>query len=333
MFLSAHLLVTRICIFEICSTVKLPKLQEFEGTALPKSTLLNFETYLNDIAKFYINKEMTSQYKWNLLDFFEDDVHTLSDKIRLLMLELTFQQSCDKIQRLENELNAARNDLYSTKRLVNETKHALDETKSVLNDSNTMFAALRREIDQMKAAGSVLRQSDPTTPFAPPASPVINSVGLQYYPPSSLAANSVNSTQDGNGQSVLPDFPNMEPSVVVAFADKILSEKGPLPVGEVGKMLQEATGIAQFKQVIKEKHNGLKKFLEKYDDTFIMSNDHPFNPHVYLRRSFSAEEQRLIENGCTSFLDEFKKIKVSVLLCRYLCSWMDGCSYERPGSY
>jgi hypothetical protein len=74
-------------------------------------------------------------------------------------------------------------------------------------------------------------------------------------------------------------------------------------------MLQEATGNAQLSQILKERHNGLKKFLEKFSDKFIMSCDHPFNPHVYLRRSYGPDEQKEIENGSTAYLD--KKVKKS----------------------
>lgn len=129
----------------------------------------------------------------------------------------------------------------------------------------------------------------------------------------SLRLNDISSTY-------APDS-NINPSQLIALAEAVLNEKGPLPVGEVGKMLQEATGNSQLSQILKERHNGLKKFLEKFSDKFIMSCDHPFNPHVYLRRSYSPDEQKHIENGSTSYLD--KKIKVSRIgvcidyTCRY----------------
>lgn len=98
-------------------------------------------------------------------------------------------------------------------------------------------------------------------------------------------------------------------TVLVSLTESILSEKGPLPVGEVGKMLQEATANPHLSQTLKDKHNGLKKFLEKFSELFIMSNDHPFNPHVYLRSNFTIQEQRLLEAGNTEILAAFKKAK------------------------
>jgi len=176
-----------------------------------------------------------------------------------------------------------------------------------------MVSILRREIEQIKNGG-IMRQPDPTAPnvFSQPSSPIVNAGvgGIYFSKPQVIPVSSGSKGQDSmGGPGVIIEFAEIEPSTLVSFADAILLEKGPLPVGEVGKMLQEATGNLQLSQMLKEKHNGLKKFLEKYSDKFIMSNDHPFNPHVYLRRCFSPDEQRLIENGCKFFLDEFKKSK------------------------
>lgn len=43
-----------------------------------------------------------------------------------------------------------------------------------------------------------------------------------------------------------------------------------------------------------EEFGGLKKFLENYPDTFLISNDHPFNPHVYLRTYVSLAAVQLL---------------------------------------
>ena len=50
----------------------------------------------------------------------------------------------------------------------------------------------------------------------------------------------------------------------------IIADRGPLPVGEVGKMLQEMTTMTALSATLKEKFGGLKKFLEKYTNTFII---------------------------------------------------------------
>ena len=78
---------------------------------------------------------------------------------------------------------------------------------------------------------------------------------------------------------------------------EILAIKGSLPVGEIGKILAEVTGIPNLSQKLKEKFGGLKKFLEHFQDKFVISNDHPFNPNVLLREALSAEHLELIDRG------------------------------------
>ena len=53
------------------------------------------------------------------------------------------------------------------------------------------------------------------------------------------------------------------------FRDFLL-ERGALPVGEIGKMLQDSTGISTLSSTLKVKFGGLKKFLEKYPEDFVI---------------------------------------------------------------
>jgi len=122
-------------------------------------------------------------------------------------------------------------------------------------------------------------------------------------------------------------------SGLVSLTESVLAEKGPLPVGEVGKMLQEATTNPHLSHILKEKYNGLKKFLEKFTDKFILSNDHPFNPHVYLRSCFNAEEQRLIETGSTIFLNSFKKAKKSRRKGKTTIPWLTNADTNQNSTY
>jgi len=59
-------------------------------------------------------------------------------------------------------------------------------------------------------------------------------------------------------------------SALRALCRDIIMDRGPLPVGEVGKMLQEITSITSLSATLKEKFGGLKKFLERYTNTFII---------------------------------------------------------------
>jgi len=77
----------------------------------------------------------------------------------------------------------------------------------------------------------------------------------------------------------------------------ILADRGPLPVGEVGKMLQEMTGQISLSTHLKEKFGGLKKYLEKYPDIFVICVDHPFNPHMLLKCTLTMEEKSCFLSG------------------------------------
>ena len=76
---------------------------------------------------------------------------------------------------------------------------------------------------------------------------------------------------------------NISAPALVALAVQLLHIQGPMPVGEVGKCLQEITGNTALPALIKEYYGGLKKFLEAHHNIFRLANDHPFNPAVLLQ--------------------------------------------------
>ena len=84
---------------------------------------------------------------------------------------------------------------------------------------------------------------------------------------------------------------------LLALAREILKEKGPLPVGEIGKSLQESTSNPQIPSILKEKFGGLKKFLEVNKESFLISNDHPYNPKVYLIDTLTNSQIQDIMHG------------------------------------
>jgi hypothetical protein len=81
---------------------------------------------------------------------------------------------------------------------------------------------------------------------------------------------------------------------VIFFCKDILQERGALPVGEVGKILQDTTAAFQLSTRLKEKYGGLKKFLEMYESEFVMSQEHPFNPHVLIKKVLTPEDFEFI---------------------------------------
>ncbi len=86
---------------------------------------------------------------------------------------------------------------------------------------------------------------------------------------------------------------------VISLAHHILAEKGAIPAGEVGKLLQEATSLPHLSKILKEKYGGLKRFLERHSDVFYISNDHPFNPCVDIRdRTEESEVENAVRISC-----------------------------------
>jgi hypothetical protein len=103
-------------------------------------------------------------------------------------------------------------------------------------------------------------------------------------------------------------------SALITLSIEILADKGPLPVGEIGKILAEFTSIPNLSMKLKEKFGGLKKFLERFPEKIFISNDHPFNPNVVLRNTLSVEHLDLIDRGLLPMQLIIKSKKVLSIL-------------------
>eukprot|EP01035_Chromulina_nebulosa_P021112 gene21112-27356_t len=101
-------------------------------------------------------------------------------------------------------------------------------------------------------------------------------------------------------------------TALLMLTKEILMERGTLPVGEIGKMLQELTSMSTLSSKLKEKFGGLKKFLERFSEHFLIGTDHPFNPHVFLRQTLTQEDLEIISRGSVppQLLAKFKKLVV-----------------------
>jgi hypothetical protein len=96
-------------------------------------------------------------------------------------------------------------------------------------------------------------------------------------------------------------------SALLSLCAEVLTERRILPVGEVGKIVSDIIASPFLSSQLKEKFGGLKKFLEKYPEIFVFSKDHPFNPHVVLKRFLSQEQLEMVEAG-TSLQAIFKAV-------------------------
>lgn len=261
----------------------------------------NIEKYLSTIATSILNIDSKSQVSKEIIKFLDDSSNIIFDKIRMVQLESRLINTISYCERLEQRLVSTERNLNESTNIVSFLRYKVDQLE------NGNVSGPRPSHNSQSSNGP---SHDPRYKQQPQSSSIASysvlngnnsSTVMDSVNISSLRLNDIGATYASES--------NINPSQLITLAESVLNEKGPLPVGEVGKMLQEATGNPQLSQILKERHNGLKKFLEKFSDKFIMSCDHPFNPHVYLRRSYSPDEQREIENGSTSYLD--KKIKKS----------------------
>lgn len=94
-------------------------------------------------------------------------------------------------------------------------------------------------------------------------------------------------------------------SALLSLCAEVLTERKILPVGEVGKIVSDIVASPFLSSQLKEKFGGLKKFLEKYPEIFVFSKDHPFNPHVVLKKFLTQEQMEMVEAG-TSLQAIFK---------------------------
>ena len=266
--------------------------------AIPDGDSQKLQNYLSTVCDSILNMDSRSQIAQTFLASLDDEAKSLSDKIRMIILESRLFDTMNRFDLLQTRMINVENRFNESTNLVYYLKQKLEQMEQ--NPSRRSSGIVPGPGSEHSRQG--VYNSQPTsTPGSYTETPVL----VQNVPVRSASFSGV----------VVPSD-NINPSQLISLAETVLNEKGPLPVGEVGKMLQEATGNPSLSQVLKERHNGLKKFLEKFSDKFIMSCDHPFNPHVYLRRSYSPDEQRLIENGSTAFLD--KKVKVSLKAIKYL---------------
>ena len=84
---------------------------------------------------------------------------------------------------------------------------------------------------------------------------------------------------------------------IIKLSKEILVERGSLPVGEIGKVLQDTTASTSLSSKLKDKFGGLKKFLERLPEEFMMCFDHPFNPHVLVRKLLTPVDIEMVNKG------------------------------------
>lgn len=100
-------------------------------------------------------------------------------------------------------------------------------------------------------------------------------------------------------------------SALLKACKAVLNERGTLPVGEIGKTLQEMTSMEVISGRLKETFGGLKKFLEMNAEEFVICIDHPFNPHVLLKKDLTPSEEAQLTSSSQippQLLAKFRKV-------------------------
>ena len=161
-----------------------------------------------------------------------------------------------------------------------------------------MLSLLRHSGDLSRLLPALLPRSSrvatdlpPSSRYSPPPPVIVNPpanlcrpVSQQPIQPVDLEG-LVNSLRYCNliGRDLVSD------SALFFAAVESLEMRGALPVGEVGKAICFQADAQLVGRYLKERHGGLKKFLEHFPAVFVFGDDHSFNPHVFLVGRLSPE--------------------------------------------
>merc|ERR1711916_89930 len=83
-------------------------------------------------------------------------------------------------------------------------------------------------------------------------------------------------------------------SALRTISMQILAAYAPLPIGEIGKYLKDATNFASISIKLKHSYGGLKRFFETYPEQFLLASNHPYNPMVYSRQHLTPSEIEMV---------------------------------------
>eukprot|EP00604_Paraphysomonas_vestita_P000503 CAMPEP_0174826254 /NCGR_PEP_ID=MMETSP1107-20130205/43737_1 /TAXON_ID=36770 /ORGANISM="Paraphysomonas vestita, Strain GFlagA" /LENGTH=510 /DNA_ID=CAMNT_0016059009 /DNA_START=1142 /DNA_END=2674 /DNA_ORIENTATION=+ len=94
------------------------------------------------------------------------------------------------------------------------------------------------------------------------------------------------------------------PTAVANLIVQCLEKFGPQLVGDIGKQLQDLTGIPNLPKILKAKYRGLKKVIEAFPQLFLIGSDHIINPTIYLKDSRRPSQGQIIPVGLEHNLND-----------------------------
>jgi hypothetical protein len=99
-----------------------------------------------------------------------------------------------------------------------------------------------------------------------------------------------------------------------------LESRGAMPVGEVGKAISFQSDSVLITKHLKDQHDGLKKFLERFPAVFVFGSDHTYNPHVYLIEKLFPEHLLMMKDNLLPIpiILQYRKVISMLQSLRYL---------------
>jgi len=160
---------------------------------------------------------------------------------------------------------------------------ASEEPGAAIAVGDAWMALLHATAGYITSRSAADRDAPPPPPLPPPPPPPSPSpdadAASSLPPPYTVEAELLEVVQCG----AMMEQGEATAEAVALLTRQILLARGPLPVGEIGKLLQESTDNKAFSATLKVRFGGLKRFIERHPFWFTVEASHPFNPLVRMR--------------------------------------------------
>ena len=108
------------------------------GANINENDRLNLQKYLTNVAESILDLDYKSNHAQQVLNFFEDESHSLSDKIRMLLLESRLVTTMNYCEQLQNRLQIAEQNLSDSSNLVSFLRFRVEQLEN-MNSSQQRY--------------------------------------------------------------------------------------------------------------------------------------------------------------------------------------------------
>lgn len=116
------------------------------GASINENDRLNLQKYLTNVAESILDVDYKSNHAQQLLNFFEDESHSLSDKIRMLLLESRLVTTINYCDQLQSRLQIAEQNLSDSSNLVSFLRYRVEQLENT-NSSQQRYVSTSIERD------------------------------------------------------------------------------------------------------------------------------------------------------------------------------------------